>query len=128
VNAPDHTTPGELLAKAEQVFAMRNSRRPFRRKHDEAIGEIPAFAGQVLRVSRRTEDDRVPTIHFRYFAVSPSGVHVPLTFGMMIRADALPALAGLVAKALQSELDESRATGPSQPGDSVEQQPTVATE
>jgi len=127
MNAPDHTTAGELLAKAEQVFAMRNRRRPFRPKHDEPLGEIPAFAGQVLRVFRRTEGDRLPTIHFRYFAISPSGASVPLTYGMNLRAEALPAFAGLVAKALQAELDESRATAAKPTGQHIDNAHEVTT-
>jgi hypothetical protein len=110
MSTSDNTAAGDaaaqLLAKAEQVFAHRSTRRGERPVREDLIGTIPANAGQVIKVFRRTFGRRVPLIDFRYFAVSPDGDELPLTWGMRIRADALPQLAGLIGKALDADLGE----------------------
>lgn len=99
-------SPAELMEAAGEAWRLRSSRRPELPASEQFIGEVPARASQILRMTRRVDGNRAPIVRFRYFAVTPSGETVPLTFGMDLSATVLPHVAALVALALQADLDE----------------------
>jgi hypothetical protein len=95
-------SPDELLAQANELFDARRVAR----MTTSATGffeEMPCGHGHVLAL----DNSRPGWWRLRVFAVDPNGRRIALAgAGVRLRAEALPALAGMISRALAAQLAE----------------------
>jgi hypothetical protein len=99
-------SPAKILAMADELFDARRARRPSAFSGEIAVGEIPLSEGRVLTLARSSRAEGITLFRVRIWNVTPNGGRIPLTYGFNFTAKVLPVFAGLVARALQLELDE----------------------
>jgi hypothetical protein len=101
-------SPEELRRSATEVFQATHAPRSVQdltRPGETFLGEMPLGDDQKVVVSRRKRiGARNALICFRTWTVSPDGPTEDIAFH--VPAQALPVFAGLVACALEAELDD----------------------
>lgn len=99
-------TADELIAKAHAAFAAQHPapEKGGASASDVLLGEIPSGDGRMLTVV--LSGGKWPVVRFRGWDLGPGGTRVPLRHvGFALHLSAMPLLAEIVAKSLDTTLD-----------------------
>jgi hypothetical protein len=105
--AMDTTQPDDLMILARGLWdrRRRGDRGPSA-LGNQLIGELPVGGAQVVTVHRICPRGRVPIVSFRHWMIAPDGTRLPMKSGMNLSANVLAQFGGVIAVALQVEIDD----------------------